>query len=284
MPKIRELILLENDMDLAQILISEKLPSLTTFRILRYCGQVIENMLTHEIIVQLNKLDLIDCRLGSKLSYLLRRQLPDLTSLTLCQCGLQTSDIQCLAQAYVEGKLSKLEHLDISHNNGEGPGNILENLFYKNCKWEKITSLNIQSVQSSQYQEVKNLTYRAQLGFLPALQKIKFSMREKFFAAGSQPPYWRDLHTMEIDCMNIAPTFDVLWYIASGMDTGLFPSLKVVRLCNWHPSRPANKLSLRSKGVLVHFITRKVPQKVQPPFLFSGKCHVCGTTFDDFSE
>ena len=285
-PNLRELKFFDNNSDLTQILISEKLPYLTTLGIIRYKGQAIENLLTHGIMAQLNKLDLSDCRLGSQLSYLLRLQLPNLISLTLCQCELQTPDIQCLAQAYVEGKLPDLKHLDISHNNDGVHGNILENLFYKKCKWEKITSLNIQSVHCNHgqnFQDIQSMSHRAKLGFLPALQEIKFSMREKFIVVGS-PPYWQDLHTMEIDCMNIEPTIDVFGYIASAMDTGLFPSLKVVRLCNWHQSRPTNKFSLRSKGVLVHFITRKVPQEVQPRFLFSKKCHACGTTLDEFSE
>ena len=288
MPNIRELILLENDMDLAQILTTEKLPYLTTLGILTYCGQAIENLLTRDIIAQLNKLDLRRCRLGSKLSYLFRRQLPFLTSLSLCQCGLQTPDIQCLAQAYVEGKLTKLDHLDVSNNNEKDCGNILESLFYKNCKWEKLISLNIQSLQSSQhrrnYQDVESLTFRAQLGFLPELQEIKFSLREKFHLAKAPPQYWQDLKTMDIDCTYKVSTLDVLPYIAFCMSEGAFPSLRVVRLCNWHPSSPTNKFSLRSKGVRIHFITREVPQEVQPAFLFSETCDMCGQPLDEVSE
>ena len=266
-PNLRALILLENDMDIAQILTSEKLPNLISLGILRYCGHAIENLLTRDFIAQLNKLDLSHCRLGSKLSYLLRRQLPVLTSLTLCQCGLQTPDIQCLSQAYVEGKLPNIKHLDISHNSDHGHRNIFENLFYKNSKWEKITSLNIQSVHCNygqNFQDIQSLSHRAQLGYFPALQEIKFSMREEILVAKSIPKYWQDIHTMEIDCMNIAPKMDILSYIALCMSTGSFPSLKVVRLCNWHSSWPTDKLSLRSRGVLVHFITRKIPQEVQP--------------------
>ena len=62
-------------------------------------------------------------------------------------------------------------------------------------------------------------------------------------------------------------------FIAWCVVNGLFPSLKVVRLCNWDPSRSADQLSLRSKGILVHFITRKVPQEAQTMLPFPGKCN-----------
>ena len=136
---------------------------------------------------------------------------------------------------------------------------MLEHLFYQQCKWETITYLNIESVQSSNYgqpdQWFEYLTKKAQSGCFPALQEVKFSMRENLSFAGIGTPCWQNLHTMEIDSLH-QPKCDVLASIAEGIEHGIFPSLKVVQLCNWAENWPADKLTLRSKGLLVHFVSR----------------------------
>ena len=192
-PNLCVLELLNNSTDLGIILTSERLPHLTALVIQRYECQGIESLLTHEIVVQLDKLDLSYCQLSTNLSYLLRRALPVLTSLTLCQCGLEKPDLQCLAQANVQDKLPQLRHLDVSYNTDGNCGNILENLFFQDCKWDKITSLNIESTHTKDDERVENgfnyLARMASWGCFPALQEIRFSLLEEFNVPGSKAKY-----------------------------------------------------------------------------------------------
>ena len=260
LPKLRKLTLaLNNNSEVAKTLSSEILPKLTELSIQKSSNLKIENLLSFDVMTLVKKLDLSNSNLGTNLSFLLLRELPVLTSLIMCHCELGRQDIHCLAQAYVQNKLPRLRHLDISHNTDGNRGNMLEYLFYKKCKWDKITSLNIAAVQYQGYGHgdkwIEYLSLKAQSGCFPALEKLKFSFRDTLRFTKGKANYWENLHTIEIDSM-YQPKCDVLSSIAEAVEYGMFPSMKVVWLCNWENTWPVDRLSLRSKGVCVHFITR----------------------------
>ena len=136
---------------------------------------------------------------------------------------------------------------------------MLGHLFFKKCIWKTITYLNVEYVQSTTYgqndQWFEYLT--VQSGFFPALREVKFSMPGTLSFAGVGTPCWKNLHTMEVDSI-YQPRCHVLASIAEGVDAGIFPSLKVVRLCNWDDISDTDKLSLTTKDIFVHFVTRDI--------------------------
>ena len=144
-PKLRELKLAESNSDLTRVLTSEQLANLTSLTI-QESNLDMESLSNCDIFSKLHELNLSHCPLSSKLSDFLHK-LPALVSLILSGCKLGTVDFHCLAQAYKKERLPNLRHLNLSHNNDGNWGNVLECLFYQQCKWDKITCLNIESVQ-----------------------------------------------------------------------------------------------------------------------------------------
>ena len=61
---------------------------------------------------------------------------PTLNTLILRSCDLNSSDLQSLARANVEGKLPQLRHLDISWNNDVE----IRDLFTRSAQWNQLTT------------------------------------------------------------------------------------------------------------------------------------------------
>ena len=85
-PNLSELKLVESSADLTQVLTSEKLPKLTSLTIQKHSN--FDNLSKGDLISQLHTLDLTSCKLSSKMSDLLHKELPALVTLILTDSGL----------------------------------------------------------------------------------------------------------------------------------------------------------------------------------------------------
>ena len=109
--------------------------------------------------------------LSDSLSFLLCRKLPDLKSLVLRGCKLNTLDLQTLAQASVEDKLPSLSHLDIAFNSMSE----LKYLFEHKSKWENLHSLTTDWARRSHLEKsVDTLADAVQTGCLISLRQLSF--------------------------------------------------------------------------------------------------------------
>ena len=92
---------------------------------------------------RLKRLDISYCAgLAGNLRTFLRERFLMLQTLILSQCGLNSDDLLCLAEACVEGGLPELKHLDISKN--PQWGGYLESLCQFSCTWNNLLTLNVQ--------------------------------------------------------------------------------------------------------------------------------------------
>ena len=109
-------------------------------------------------------------RITGTLSVLMCDILPSLVTLILRDCCLSAIDLSSLAQANVEGRLPKLNHLDIS-NNDLRKTESTNSLFAFSCKWNQLLSLNIMNTRFSP----DELHRRVRSGCLSSLQELRIS-------------------------------------------------------------------------------------------------------------
>ena len=109
-------------------------------------------------------------RIIGTLSVLMCDIFPSLVALILRDCCLSAIDLSSLAQANVEGRLPKLNHLDIS-NNDLRKTESTNSLFAFSCKWNQLLSLNIMNTRFSP----DELHRRVQSGCLSSLQELRIS-------------------------------------------------------------------------------------------------------------
>ena len=161
-----ELTLHNPSVSLNDVLDPVKLPTLRKLALQnhRISKDILEK---NEFLPKQTTLDLSQCDLSSKLSYLLRRGLCKLESLILCKCNLRQVDFQCLAEASAKGKLENLRYLDVSHNRYHHDS-FLGDLFSQECEWQKVTYLNVEFTQDQNNREntaaFKFLTEKMQSG------------------------------------------------------------------------------------------------------------------------
>ena len=176
----------------------------------------------------LQKLDIsYSTGITGNLSMLVRERFPSLNSLILCDCGLNSDDLRSLAQANVGGKLPELRHLDISEN--ENTVDHLEHLFYRQCKWEKINSFNIEKQHFKSVKDVKLLARRFTSGCFRALEKLKISSfrQDGVFRRMATP--LSNLQHIETSC---DPTIigEILNSISEAIEGDLLPVLETITM------------------------------------------------------
>ena len=120
---------------------------------------------------RLHKLDISHSSgIAGNLSILLRHNLSSLTSLILSDCGLNSQDLCSLAKASVEARLPQLTHLDISDN--ERVSGQLQNLFAKNCKWDKLRSFIIGKIKAKHKRDLQLLARDITSGCLRSIKRL----------------------------------------------------------------------------------------------------------------
>ena len=207
------------------------LPKLTELRLQRFVhssrhlSTVAKSALSFSL---LEKLDISSSTgITGNLSVLLRETFPSLHSLFLSDCGLNFDDLRSLAQASVEDQLPELRHLDISEN--RNTVDHLENLFYKQCKWEKIHTFNIENQDFNSVKDVKLLARKFTSGCLRALQKLKISSfrQDSVFRRMTTP--LANLQHIETSC-DAKIIGELLNSISDAIEADLLPVLETITM------------------------------------------------------
>ena len=127
------------------VLDSESLPSLCSLLFDRSSMSNFSavKLLENKAVLQLNLRELKQFTFSDNLSALLGEGIhfPNLVKLGVINCKLKRYDVGCLAQASVEGIFPLLAELDVSQNNDVC---VTQDLFDLECRWEKLTSLNVE--------------------------------------------------------------------------------------------------------------------------------------------
>ena len=115
---------------------------------------------------------------GEMLFTLVSDSIPHLDTLILCNCGLNSRDLQTLANANVQGRLPELRHLDLSQN--EKLQGQLNQLFTSDSTWNRLVSFNIELIRRNGSEiedltDVRTLFSQQALGNLKSLQEIRFT-------------------------------------------------------------------------------------------------------------
>ena len=165
---------------------------------------VLSKKLTH---IQLCKLSLTynSCFTGH-LSTLLSHIFPRLKILKLKSCQLNSEDMVGLYQANFEGKLPKIEHLDISENDDINIGH----LFTDSVQWNQLITLGISDHTILNYESEH----------LNSLQELHL-----LFPRNLTPVTRQWSHLKDIQFHGRA-----LHNIVDGVERGMFPALKTMRL------------------------------------------------------
>ena len=154
-------------------------------------------MLENNAVLQLNSLELKQFTFSDTLSALLGEGIhfPNLVKLGLINCKLKRYDIGCLAQASVEGIFPLLAELDVSQNNDVC---VTQDLFDLDCRWEKLTSLNVEGRGS-----FLHLTQKAISGCLTALEEIRFSTENPNYLPLVEQPCFPKLKVLKISSQSL---------------------------------------------------------------------------------
>ena len=176
---------------------------------------------------KLHKLDIYHSSgITGNLSVLLRRSFPSLNSLISSDCGLNSQDLCSLAQVNVEGRLPQLRHLDISHNI-ELVGH-LRYLFERNCKWEGLHSLNIESTCALSHNDCQQLASKVTLGSLSALRILRiFVQTEDIFLNRITAPL-KHLQRLELMVDSAQSTGKILESVSLAVERRLLLALDTV--------------------------------------------------------
>ena len=147
------------------------------------------------------------------ISDLFTHSFPRLNTLILSWCKLNANDLQSLARANVDGKLPQLRHLDISKNEDV----IISDLFTHSAQWNQLKTLETYDVN------VLNIEPE----FLTSLEELGVSrLHEQNPSLPDVTRCWSGLKTIVLD-----DAIPVPYYIADGVERGMFPDLKIVRRC-----------------------------------------------------
>ena len=176
------------------VLDSESLPSLCRLLLDRSSMSNFSavKLLENKAVIQLNRLELKQFTFSDTLSALLGEGIhcPNLVKLGLINCKLKRYDIGCLTQANVEGIFPLLSELDVSQNNDVC---VTQDLFDLDCRWEKLTSLNVEGRGS-----FLHLMQKAVSGYLTALEELRFSTENPNYLPLDEQPCFPKLKTLKI--------------------------------------------------------------------------------------
>ena len=116
---------------------SEKLPSLRRLHLtgFNYSGEDVQDLAQTAVKWDLEELSINQSKdISGHLSVLLRHCPPSLTHLRLRSCKLDSDDMRCLTEAREQGRLPKLEYLDVSRNRIKDPEMLTKHEAWKNVE------------------------------------------------------------------------------------------------------------------------------------------------------
>ena len=206
---------------------------------------------------QLVKLDLTCVTIWDELSKVERSKLPCLKSLMLSNCSLMPGDLRLLANGNERGHLPNLQYLDLSKNSCLL--DVWDEVFGSDNKSKALTNLNVSTLgsPSSSYGKTTDFQIVANADCFPKLKQLSFSVQNNDFHQNDLKVIWQQLDTIEVySNFNLD---QVLKPIVQVHKMGLFPSLRIVRVCDpsscpTPPHTSALKQELRSNGVTLQFV------------------------------
>ena len=174
-----------------------------------------------EIASSLSELNLFHCSgFEGNLSSLISDIFPQLTTLILSHCFLNSNDFASLAQAKVKGYLPLLKHLDISYIDSNMLGS-LKYLFDGPCRelWRELLTLDIRTSDGDiEYEVIDYMNEIVDRGILPSLRKLGIYLFE------NRNTHWNNLEKlMLIQCEDNA-----LRNISDAVRAGCLPNLRTL--------------------------------------------------------
>ncbi len=177
-----------------------------------------------EVLQRLKKLELNHSSGGAgKLGTILKEALSALEVLVLADCGLVSIDLKSLAEAEAGGRLLRLRHLDVSHNNAHAI-----NLFHDGAQWNKLLSLNVNGLSGPvprshpvhvPTSDLDFLFHQRESGCMKALQEVRVAT-----VCDDTVVCWKGLQRLEI----ASPVSLCLGSVVKLVEAGKVPALKAV--------------------------------------------------------
>ena len=258
-PNVTELVLLSRNSQNVQLFVSAHSPKHTHLKLSPMARQGIhfKAIAAKMNMGQLVKLDLTRVTIWDELSKVVRSKLPCLKSLVLSNCSLMPGDLRLLANGNERGHLPNLQYLDLSKNSCLL--DVWDEVFGNDNKWKKLTNLNVSTLgsASTSYGKTTDFQIVANADYFPKLKQLSFSVQNNDFHQNDLKVIWQQLDTIEVySNFNLD---QVLKPIVQVHKMGLFPSLRIVRVCDpsscpTPPHTSALKQELRGNGVTLQFV------------------------------
>ena len=182
-------------------------------------------MLTkNSVLTRLHKLDISHSSvITGSLSILLCHSFPELRTLVLRDCGLNSPDFRNLAQANVKGRMLMLKNLDISHNFMIAGS---DSVFSFDCKWEHLECLAMAQITATT-ETFNFMTSSNHPSFLYSLRELTISLNQIHFESRCPYRVWHNLSKLHIYSL-FSRYKEVCGNIADAVEVGIFPNLKNV--------------------------------------------------------
>ena len=183
----------------------------------------------------LHKIDLSHNCLGARLSILLENGFPELHTLILSDCKLNSDDLRSMARAKVKGRIPELRHLDISLND-QICGHL--GLLFDNSpsdSWNSLLSLN---VERNITQITEPPVCAPDLSFLSTKSSMFGNLRELRVSTFNNKHMrmrsrWGSLTTLQVVCKENSDS-RILSSVVLAVEDNLLPRLETVRILT-HP-------------------------------------------------
>ena len=205
------------------------------------CLEKLGNLAIHS---SLSQFGLTSCSFfKGNLSSLILHSFPQLTTLILSNCGLNSEDLANLNQAKAKGRLPLLNHLNISGN--ELHLTEFRCFFDGVCTWNKLVSLDIRGMFGNSEID-KVIVYMNEIVSHSALSSIRKLAIDRFLNKSST--HWKHLETLYLaECQD-----DVLSNIFDAVCWGYLPALRTLCTENFEGYSADIVLSLSQLGVSCH--------------------------------
>ena len=187
------------------------------------------------------------CGIGGNLSVLTSQHFISLENLILHDCELTEQDLISLDVANGEGRLSKLEHLDLSENRL-----LIENFGLISSRWSSLKRLRIDYATPNQISVSKRwfniLQPLLDKGCIPSIEELRITTTNSFPERTGRWEHLKRLNIVVLEDQKIMYMFDCL---VTSVQMGDLPSLRTVCLLT------DNKIGRRLSNFKSYFSTLK---------------------------
>ena len=193
------------------------------------------------------------------LSILLCHSFPELQTLILSDCGLNSKDLSGIAQACVKGRLPELNHLDLSEN--LKTQSQVKYLFEHNSTWQQLQSLDLfQSYGTNSLSaiDLQCLSTKMISGHFSSLKELTISSNSfGFFSKRKTNIIFPQLQKLHIFCP-LHHMKALLKVVETGTVDGSFPRLQTLRVT--HGDNPVSS-NVKVTESFRHCISGLVPNE-----------------------